>query len=490
MLTLKPFSGEDAKRVREFLKASAYDEPHITEVSPTGIPPSLRPCDLESYEDRLGNWSPFHCLAKWFFLGYPVPSESALKVVPDWFVELSVGHGLLEQPESLIVPLVLVVPCENMWITSDLHQQRRSDGASDHILPLNRPARHLCHFLLRDPAEDGLDLCSGNGLHAMLGSFCDRVATTDLSERSATFCQFNAALNGHPLLDCFAGDRFEPLKGRDFDRIVCNPPFVITPIGELKYHANALELDDFCRQLIQEVPGYLREGGYCQMLCEWVQLPDQPWQDRLAGWFEGLGCDVWVMLANTQFPETYVRTRALDAELSEQEQGSRQEGWLAYLQERNVRAIHGGILTIRRRSGDRHWLRVDELEDNVTRPIGEEMLEIIAAEDFLGRAISVEELLETRMKVSSSTKLEQQSSWAGAGWEPTSAVLRTSHGLTAPLAVDGAVLSFLGNCQGRATLREHLVSFAQSVNVAPDAVQGDFLGMAQELIRRGLLVPA
>ena len=117
------------------------------------------------------------------------------------------------------------------------------------------------------------------------------------------------------------------------------------------------------------------------------------------------------------------------------------------------------------------------------------MLEIIAAEDFLHRAVSIENMLESRLRVSSSARLEQQSSWNGEGWEPISAVLRTSHGLTAPLAVDGAVLSFLGNCQGSATLREHLASFAQSVNLPPDAVQGDFIGMAQELIRRGLLLP-
>jgi hypothetical protein len=490
MLTLKPLSCGDATRIREFLKASHYDEAHIKEISPMAIPPSLRSCDLASYDDRLGAWSPFHCLAKWFFLGCPVPSDLALEMVPHWFVALCVESGMLEYSDASIVPLALMVPCECVWITSDLHQQRRSDGADDHILPLNRPARHLCHFLIREAVDDGLDLCSGNGLHAMiLGSFCSKVSTTDLSERSAMFCQFNAALNGRPLFDSFAGDRFESVKGREFDRIVCNPPFVITPIGELKFHANGLELDDFCRQLIQEVPRYLREGGYCQMLCEWVQLPDQSWQDRLAGWFDGLGCDVWIIRANTQFPETYVRTRALDAELSEEAEASRQEGWLAYLQEREVRAIHGGILTIRRRSDDRHWIRVDELEDSVSEPIGAEMLEIIAAEDFLHGVGSIENMLERRLRVSSSARLEQKSAWSGASWNSVSAVLRTSHGLTAPLAVDSAVLSFLENCQGSATLRENLVSFAQTVNVAPDAVQRQFLGMAQELVRRGLLLP-
>ena len=32
-----------------------------------------------------------------------------------------------------------------------------------------------------------------------------------------------------------------------------------------------------------------------QMLCEWAQIKDQPWEERIAEWLQQTGCDAWVM---------------------------------------------------------------------------------------------------------------------------------------------------------------------------------------------------
>ncbi len=491
MAALNALSAEDAKRVREFLLASAYDEATVQEIAPTGIPPSLRECDLENYGDRLGAWSSFHCLAKWFFLGHPVERSACREVVPDWFVDLCEIHGLLECEGEWVSPQVLLTPCESVWIASDLHQHRRSGDVSEHILPLNLPARYLCHFLIRRPAGAGLDLCSGNGLHAMmLSGFCQQVTTADLSPRSEMFCQFNAALNGYGRLTSHTGDRFEPLKGQTFDVIVCNPPFVITPEGEEKFHANTMNLDGFCRELIRAVPAHLNEGGICQMVCEWVELPGQSWEERLEEWWDGFDGDVWIIRANTQFPESYVRTRSLDAELTPDEQRARRQAWSAYLEGRQVRAIHGGIITMRRRERGPYWRRIDALEVSVDRAIGEEMAALMTAEDFLlAHGPDEEGLLDWCPRVSPSVLLDQRSSWSGGQWETESSVLSTRHGLTGKLQVDPSILEFLTHCRGETPLRELFAGLASRVGVSPDAMRDEFTQMVRQLVKRGYLSP-
>ena len=55
-----------------------------------------------------------------------------------------------------------------------------------------------------------------------------------------------------------------------------------------------MELDGFCRNLVKQAPAHLEEGGFLQMLCEWPEIEGQPWEERLAEWFAGTGCDAVV----------------------------------------------------------------------------------------------------------------------------------------------------------------------------------------------------
>ena len=43
-----------------------------------------------------------------------------------------------------------------------------------------------------------------------------------------------------------------------------------------------------------EAPRYLEENGVFQMICEWVEVEGEPWEQRLQSWTAGSGCDVFV----------------------------------------------------------------------------------------------------------------------------------------------------------------------------------------------------
>jgi release factor glutamine methyltransferase len=76
-----------------------------------------------------------------------------------------------------------------------------------------------------------LDLCSGTGIlgltAARLGA---RATAVDISRRAVACARLNARLN-HLALEVLRGDLFEPLRGRRFDLILSNPPYIPAPPG-------------------------------------------------------------------------------------------------------------------------------------------------------------------------------------------------------------------------------------------------------------------
>ena len=84
------------------------------------------------------------------------------------------------------------------------------------------------------PGAVGLDLCTGSGVLAIAAARhgCRHVAAVDISRRAVAAAWCNARLNGVSV-QSVRGDLFEPVRGRRFDLIVSNPPYVPTPAGEI-----------------------------------------------------------------------------------------------------------------------------------------------------------------------------------------------------------------------------------------------------------------
>ena len=77
-----------------------------------------------------------------------------------------------------------------------------------------------------------LDLCTGTGIlgltAARLGA---RATAVDLSRRAVLNARLNARLN-RLALEVLRGDLFAPVRGRRFDLIVSNPPYIPAPPGD------------------------------------------------------------------------------------------------------------------------------------------------------------------------------------------------------------------------------------------------------------------
>ncbi|CAL9341988.1 Release factor glutamine methyltransferase [Streptomyces sp. enrichment culture] len=118
------------------------------------------------------------------------------------------------------------------------------------------------------PGSDVLDVGTGSGALALAAARRGtRVTAVDVSWRAVCTTRLNALMAGLPV-QVRRGNLFTPVRGRSFDLILANPPYVPAPDGGTgpprgparawdAGHDGRLVLDRICR----EVPGLLRPGG-------------------------------------------------------------------------------------------------------------------------------------------------------------------------------------------------------------------------------------
>lgn len=123
-----------------------------------------------------------------------------------------------------------------------------------------------------------LDLCCGSGaIGISLAKICDNAAVTmtDISDKALEIARENAD-SLRVGVEILQGDMFEPVKGRKFDMIVTNPPYIRTNMiallqEEVKEHEPVMALDggrdglDYYRTIVARAARYLRPEGYLIM---------------------------------------------------------------------------------------------------------------------------------------------------------------------------------------------------------------------------------
>ena len=124
-------------------------------------------------------------------------------------------------------------------------------------------------------AWDVLDLCCGSGAVGIsLAKICSnvKVTATDISAEAVETAEANAE-DLRVKVRFLTGDMFEPVKGRKFDMIVSNPPYIRTNMisilqEEVKDHEPLNALDggrdglDFYRTIVEKAADFLKPEGF------------------------------------------------------------------------------------------------------------------------------------------------------------------------------------------------------------------------------------
>jgi methylase of polypeptide subunit release factors len=350
-------------------------------------------------------------------------------------------------------------------------------------------ARVLTRFTIPRKVGAALDLCCGSGIHALqMVSQCDHIAASDLNPRALQYARFNALLNGVENIELAEGDTFAPFEGRCFDLIVSNPPFFLLPSGDFLYSSNPLELDGFAENLVRQAPRFLNEGGFFQMIFEWVEVEGQSWQQRLAAWVSESGCDVWLIKHYSQRPIDYchARIRTLD-QVSVEQDMEMVTRWTGYFSRHKIAAMHGGMIAMRKRSAQRNWVEVEDAPFHVESSFGELVEAVFQAHDLVTGADD-EALLKLRPRVSPHVRLEQVSQASAEGWAATSVQLKLNQGLERVTRVDQHAAAFLAECTGELSLGELMELYLPSEGPQAEQVRAGCIAVMRQLMRRGFLL--
>lgn len=475
-------------RLRSRLDELEYCEPRVQKILAQSRRP-LRGAAGSGQRRRLRKDRALSTLVRLFLLGVSVTREEA----EDALTPLTVGDlaplGLLEEGPAGVRARVRLVPHDGLILACDRWPKDATQIPPDIVGGVTQPSVTLARLTVRQPIASALDVGTGSGVQALLAARHARhVIATDLNPRALHFTAFNARLNGMPHVECRQGALFEPVKGRRFDLIVSNPPYVISPEHAFQYRDGGQPGDAFCRTLVQQAAAFLAEGGIAHILCHWVcQSRNKLWQ-RLLDWVEGEGFDAWLLHFGTYDPSGYAKL--WNKPLRAADPGAYADAldrWLGYYRRHRIQAIASGAIILRRRSSGPNWVRADVFPGWPDGPAGNRIVRIVETQDYLSALPDERALLQETLTLAKNCRVKHPRSQRRGAAARRKATLSLQEGLRFEARVGGRTLELLRRCDGRRTLADALNDLAETTGRGAEALATALLPGVRELVRQGLL---
>ncbi|MCK9296112.1 MAG: class I SAM-dependent methyltransferase [Desulfobulbaceae bacterium] len=482
---------DDYRRLRDLLAAAGFLDESVLDAIGVSDLPSLEN-DHPLLLDRTAGGSVLHTLIRLFLMEMPVEADIFARAIHPMATDSWQQAGLVRRHGSRVTAALKLLPFRNLILAFDLPAMLQTPQRSRYVMGIGGSTITLSQLTVRRPCRQTLDLGCGCGVHAFLAApHSSRVAAVDLNPRAVRLAAFNARLNSISNVDCLEGDFFGPVGERKFDLIISNPPFVISPETRFIYRDAGMEADSVSRRIAREAPGFLEEGGFCQILCNWAQKGGSDWQQQLAQWFAGTGCDVWVMRSESLTPAAYASKWIRHTEFGDQETefSQRFHHWLEYYERLGIASFGAGLITMRRRASGANWFRADASPDRMLGPCGEYIARGFALQDFLETVNEDRALLACRLKFSPDLRLEQQFTPSEQGWQVTGSSIQLARGLAFRGNSDTFMANLMIHCDGRKTLQELLPDMAAALQAEPAQLAPLVCRLIRKLVGQGFLLP-
>jgi SAM-dependent methyltransferase len=452
---------------------------------------SIRESDILLLMHRTRGGSPLETLIRLFLMEMPVDISLLKGAIDPMGIDEWVEIGLISVNGDSALAEIKLFPFQDMLIAYDIPRRLLSDAGYDYVMGIGGSSITLANLTIRSDAGRALDLGTGCGFQAFLAArHCGHVIAVDRNPRAVEIADFNARINGLHAVECREGDLFAPVEGMTFDLIVSNPPFVISPESRYIYRDSPMAGDGVCRKIVREAPNYLNEGGFCQLLCNWGELSGQDWRELLRGWFDGCGCDVWVMRNQSRDVANYAANWIRHTEKLETENMEGRFGeWLSYYEDQRIERVGGGVINMRRRSGGDNWFHADDGVETMFGPGGEYILKGFAARDFLEGAKDDAALLGATFTLSQDTRLVQQKLPSAEGWMMEVSEIHLSRGLAQKGRIDPYVETLLIGCDGTRPLEALIREMAEALAVETSEIVSAACALVRDFVLRGFLLP-
>ena len=291
-------------------------------------------------------------------------------------------------------------------------------------------------------------------------------------------------------VELVAGDLTAPVSDREFDLVVCNPPFVIGPVARYAYRdaswSRAAESGDATsRAAVRAAAEALADGGVAQLLVNWLHVRGEDWRDRVGEWVADLGVDAFLLERDVASVPDYVATWLADA--GEADDDAAAEAWTSWFAREQVEAVGFGWVVVRRGSAP-HRIAVESLTHAVDQPLGPAFDDWLVRSDWL-RAADDAVILGHAFRAAPELRRDVASVPGDDGWTPVGGALRLDAGLRWSLPCDEPTAALVAGCDGRRPLGGLASVLAAALGVAPAAIEAEVCATVRGLVDRGLLLP-
>ncbi|UOE45811.1 methyltransferase [Agromyces larvae] len=452
-------------------------------------------------------------LVRLLLLGLHVDADALGTALPTLGVEGAIELGLAAsdaaEPDRLH-PLIDLRPYAftdaagpgQWWIASDLGELALGGALpEDHVLGVGGASTTLSGLLVQRPAHRTLDLGTGSGIQALHASrFSDRVVATDISARALALARFAATLNRVDTVEFRLGSLYEPVAGERFDRIVSNPPFVITPrvegVPSYEYRDGGLVGDGIVEAVVRGAAEHLAPGGIAQLLANWEYRGGAAGDglERVVGWLAETDLEYWIVEREQQDPSAYAETWIRDGGTRP---GSAQfealhTAWLDDFARRGVDSVGFGYVLLRRpEDGRAPTLRRAErrhgpIGDN-PGGLGAHLAAVLEASDVVD-ALDDDALRSLALIVAPDVT-EERHHWPGAE-QPAAILLRQGGGFGRAIDAGTALTALVGASDGSLPLGAISDAIADLLEADAAALWAELAPDVRALVHDGLLVPA
>jgi methylase of polypeptide subunit release factors len=424
-------------------------------------------------------------LVKLFALCERLPSAAVRQALDPIGLEDVSQTGLLTVDGDCAIPNYRLLPHGQLLVGGD----GRGPSSPNVVSAFTGPSLDLARLTPRMPVGSMLDVGAGSGIQALLGAHhCERVTATDVNPRALMFVRFNARLNATANIDALEGSWFEPVGERQFELIVCNPPYVVSPDHDLAYRDSGLRGTDLLERLTREAAEHLAPGGLAVALCSWPHASQEDWAAAPASAAAGTGCDALIICHSTVDPLDYATNWNTPPVAFHPPAQLRQTvaRWLEHYRSIGAGALSYGAVILRRRRSGSPWVSALKAAAPPGELAAEHLLRLLAGRDLL-EALDDRGLLAARFTLPDGVSVSQRFQRREARFVARPAMIRFEDGLGVSAAVAPDALDVLFACDGCRTLSAAVEAVALRRRAGVETITRSALAAARELLAHGLL---
>jgi 2-polyprenyl-3-methyl-5-hydroxy-6-metoxy-1,4-benzoquinol methylase len=350
----------------------------------------------------------------------------------------------------------------------------------------------LLRFAAELPGRSVLDIGCGAGSIALAAAQRGASAIgTDLNQRAIELSRFNALLNCLKA-DFLPGDLTAPVRGRRFDLVLAQPPFVMQPqetASATYLHGGAFG-DELAFRLLGELPAILAPGGNAIVFFDTGKREGPSFMQRVRAALGGAAVDLVILLAEGMLPDVVAIGYASieDPTLGPQfaEAAIRYRRHLADL---GVTGFHHGLVLLRapRESGGSARYSIQLQINSVSAVSPSWLLGLFASLDLA--ALPDVEILTRAVTPPPDVRWIEERATPDSSIEPACRIRFPSANPMPDLEVPAAafpLFEILGSSPSVATAIEQ---YAAVCDCSADEVRPEVLSFVREGLARGALRP-